>query len=380
MGAPPTPETRPIALGSKIRIWPPVVLAPMAGVTNYPYRKLCAEFGAGLCVSEMISSRGVLEGGRKTWRLAQFGPEERPRSIQLFGTDPHDMGEAARVVKGELDVDHVDINFGCPVRKVTRKGMGAAALLDLENTRRVVGAVVQAVAPTPVTIKVRVGMDEERITFLEAGRIAEGEGCAYIALHGRTAQQMYSGQARWELIGALKEAIGLPVLGNGDIFAAPDALLMMEQTGCDGVVIGRGCLGNPWLFRDLKRVFTGSGTPALPTIEELVATMRRHHDLLLAQNHEYPRLAILQLRKLVAWYVRGLRDSSQLRNLSQKMETSTDFHEVLERVEEGGYARGTRDPALPTRHLASTGRPEPEVTPGSEESCSEEAGSAESCG
>ena len=339
----------PIQLGSRIRIWPPVVLAPMAGVTNYPYRKICRDQGAGLCVSEMISSRGVLEGGQKTWRLAWFGPEERPRSIQIFGCKPAEMAESARILRGELDVDHVDINFGCPVKKITKRGMGAAAFLDLDNCRRLVRDVVRAVDPVPVTIKVRVGMDEDRSTFRQAGRIAEGEGCAYIALHARTAEQMYSGQARWELIGELKEALTIPVLGNGDIFAAPDAFRMMEKTGCDGVVIGRGCLGNPWLFRHLRMLFDDDGTPQRPALNELVELIRRHYELLLAHNPECPKLAALELRKFGSWYVRGIRGSSQLRRAFQHLATAEDLEDILERVLEAGLETGVPDPSQPTR-------------------------------
>ena len=330
-------------------IWPPVVLAPMAGVTNYPYRKICREFGAGLCVSEMISSRGILEGGEKTWKLAAFGRDERPRSIQIFGCDPEKMGEAARVLRGELDVDHIDINFGCPVRKVTRKGMGAAAFLDRENARRVVRAVVRAVDPVPVTIKVRLGMDGEQITFRDAGRAAQDEGCASIALHGRTAAQMYSGRARWDLIGELKQLVAIPVLGNGDIFSAPDALRMMEQTGCDGVVIGRGCLGNPWLFRDLVRVFERSGAPERPGVDEIVAVIRQHFRLLLEHDRAYPRLAALQMRKFGTWYVRGLRGSTALRTRFQKIESEEDLEAILDDILEARYETSAIDPARPTR-------------------------------
>ena len=191
----PVPDCAPLKLGSQIRIWPPVVLAPMAGVTNYPYRKICNDYGAGLCVSEMVSSRGILEGSAKTKHLAQFHTDERPRSMQIFGADPEAMGSATAKVCDEYDVDHIDINFGCPVPKVTRKGMGAAALLNLENFRQVVGAVVKNADPVPVTIKVRLGMNDDRHTYVEAGRVAEGEGCQWIALHARTAAQMYSGQA-----------------------------------------------------------------------------------------------------------------------------------------------------------------------------------------
>ena len=346
---PTTFEKRAIPLGPRLRIWPPVVLAPMAGVTNYPYRKICRDYGAGLCVSEMVSSRGILAGHDRTWRLAQFGDEERPRSIQIFGCDATAMGESARILRGELDVDHIDINFGCPVPKLTRKGMGAAAVLDLANFKDVVRSVVRAADPVPVTIKVRLGMDESRLTFRDAGAVAEGEGCAYIALHGRTARQLYSGKARWEYIRELKERVKIPVLGNGDIFEAPDAFRMLEETGCDGVVIGRGCLGNPWLFQGLKRLFEGSGVPERPRIEELVAVMREHFRLLLAHYRQSVRSAGLMMRKFGTWYARGLKEATALRRAFQAIETEADLERILERVLETGFEAGFRDPTAATR-------------------------------
>jgi len=336
-------------------VWPPVVLAPMAGVTNYPYRKICRDHGAGLCVSEMVSSRGILCGHDRTWKLAQFGADERPRSIQIFGCDAEAMAESARILKGELDVDHIDINFGCPVPKVTRKGMGAAAAEDPENFRRVVHEVVRAADPVPVTIKVRLGMDSSRLTFRETGKVAEGEGCAWIALHGRTARQMYSGKARWDLIGELKASVGLPVLGNGDIFEAPDALRMMEETGCDGVVIGRGCLGNPWLFRNLKLLFDGTGRPERPSIESLVAVIREHFDLLAAHYGDSIRSAGLMMRKFGTWYARGLAEATALRRAFQTIETREDLDAILERVLASGYEAGFRDPERATREAAVGG-------------------------
>ena len=339
----------PLTLGAKISVWPPVVLAPMAGVTNFPYRSICNDFGAGLCVSEMVSARGILEGSRKTWRLAHFGKDERPRSLQIFGCDPDAMREATRAVCDELQLDHLDINFGCPVPKVTRKGMGAAAVLSLDNFRRVVRAVVKAAEPVPVTIKVRLGMTDERHTYLDAGRVAEGEGCSWIALHARTARQMYSGRARWEHIRELKRVVNLPVLGNGDIFEAPDALLMMEATGCDGVVIGRGCLGNPWLFSNLKRLFEASGEPQRPSVEELVTVIRKHYELLCTHFEERPGAAARQMRKFGTWYVKGLKGAATIRADFQKIRSRADLEVIVERICEAAYSHGMRDPSRPSR-------------------------------
>lgn len=344
----------PIPLGPRLRIWPPVVLAPMAGVTNFPYRKICKDYGAGLCVSEMVSARGILAGHDRTWQLAQFGADEQPRSIQIFGCDAAVMGDAARRLRDELAIDHIDINFGCPVPKLTRKGMGAAAVVDGDNFRNVVRAVVRAADPVPVTIKVRIGMNDDVVTFRHAGRVAEDEGCSYIALHGRTARQMYSGKARWEYIRELKELVRIPVLGNGDIFEAPDAFRMLKETGCDGVVIGRGCLGNPWLFRGLLRLFEGSGEPERPTIVELIAVVREHFRLLVSHFQETPRVAALMMRKFGTWYVRGLQGATTLRPRFQAIETEVDLETILEDVERLGYEQGFRDPREGTREELET--------------------------
>ncbi|MEM7231194.1 MAG: tRNA dihydrouridine synthase DusB [Planctomycetota bacterium] len=318
-----------------MRIWPPVVLAPMAGVTNYPYRKICAELGAGLCVSEMVSSRGILEGHRKTWRLAHFGSEERPRSIQIFGCEPKTMGEAAARLKEELDVDHIDINFGCPVRKLTKKGMGAATPADPENCRQVVRAVVQAADPIPVTIKVRLGLDDDTMTFHDAGQIAEEEGCSWITVHGRTAAQMYSGKANWDSIRELKETLSIPVLGNGDIFEAEDAIRRIEETGVDGVVIGRGCLGNPWLFRDLLAVFRGEPIQPKPSHEEVVKIVREHFYLLRDHFCVSDWNAILMMRKFGTWYATGFYGAAEFRRRFQAIKTAEDLETLLDQWASG---------------------------------------------
>jgi len=233
-----------------IEVSPPVVLAPMAGVTNYPFRALCRRFGAGLYISEMITARPLVEGREKTLKLADFGPDESPRSLQIYGVDPRYVGEAVRRLVGEGRVDHLDLNFGCPVRKVTRKGGGAAIPAKPRLLESIVHAAVGAAEEIPVTIKFRMGIDNEHLNFLESGRIAEDQGCAGVTLHARTAAQLYDGHARWPAIGELKQAVtSIPVFGNGDIWVADDAIRMVRETGCDGVAVGRGCLGRPWLFR-----------------------------------------------------------------------------------------------------------------------------------
>ena len=283
----------------------PVVLAPMAGVTNAAFRRLCREQGAGLYVCEMITSRGLVEGDEATRRMLVFDPMEDVRSVQLYGTDPHYVGEATRILCDEYGVAHVDLNFGCPVPKVTRKGGGGALPWKRDLLGQILEAAVRAAAPydVPVTMKTRKGIDEDHLTYLDAGRTAEEAGCAAIALHGRTVAQAYSGVADWEAIGELVAAVDIPVLGNGDIWEAADALRLVEQTGAAGVVVGRGCLGRPWLFGDLAAAFAGERVTALPTLGEVAVMMRRHAELLSELMGE--DRGCREFRKHVAWYLKG---------------------------------------------------------------------------
>jgi nifR3 family TIM-barrel protein len=318
-------EFAPLRLGP-LSVWPPVVLAPMAGITNYPFRSLCREFGAGLFVSEMITARGFLHGNRMTRLLASSQPGESPRSVQVYGADPVDVGEMVRALAAE-GVDHIDMNFGCPVPKVTRQGGGSAVALKPRLLARIVRAAVGAAGCVPVTIKVRKGIDEEWITFLDAGRVAEEEGVAAIGLHARTAAELYSGRADWNAIGALKSAVGIPVLGNGDIWECWDALRMMRETGCDGVIVGRGCLGRPWLFRELSMVFDGREPACPPALGEVVEVALRHARALSAFFGEEP--AIRQMRKWMGWYTKGFRGSSNVRASVAGMESYAEMEAIL---------------------------------------------------
>jgi len=275
----------------------------MAGVTNAAFRRLCREQGAGLYVCEMITSRGIVERDPKTLAMLQFDPGESVRSVQVYGVEPHHVGEAVRILVGEHGVGHVDLNFGCPVPKVTRKGGGAALPYKRRLLAQILRAAVTAAGTVPVTMKTRIGIDAEHVTYLDAGRIAADAGCAAVALHARTADQHYSGDADWDAIAALVEAVGIPVLGNGDIWEADDALAMVARTGCSGVVVGRGCLGRPWLFRDLAAAFAGRPAPPLPTLGE-VAVMVRRHAVLLADLMGEDR-GLRDLRKHMAWYLKG---------------------------------------------------------------------------
>ena len=301
-----------LQLGS-LRVATPVVLAPMAGVTNAAFRRLCAEQGAGLYVCEMITSRGLVEGDEHTKRMLVFDDLEQVRSVQLYGTDPHYIGRAVEILCDEYGVAHVDLNFGCPVPKVTRKGGGGALPYKRGLLEDILTSAVKAATPydVPVTMKTRKGIDEDHITYLDAGRIAEQTGTAAIALHGRTVQQAYSGEADWESIAALVDHVSIPVLGNGDIWEAGDALRMVEQTGAAGVVVGRGCLGRPWLFRDLAAAFAGEESLALPTLGEVRTIMLRHAELL--AEHMGEERGCKEFRKHVSWYLKGFRAGGDLR-------------------------------------------------------------------
>ncbi len=301
-----------LTLGS-LRVDTPVVLAPMAGITNAAYRRLCAEQGAGLYVCEMITSRGLVEGDQHTRDMLIFDERETIRSVQLYGSDPVYVGKAAEILCAEYGVAHIDLNFGCPVPKVTRKGGGGALPWKRGLLAEILEQAVAAAAPydVPVTMKTRKGIDEDHLTYLDAGRIAQESGCAAIALHGRTVAQAYSGAADWDAIAALVEHVEIPVLGNGDIWEAADAVRMVEQTGAAGVVVGRGCLGRPWIFRDLAAAFAGEQVATLPTLGEVTAMMRRHAELLC--RHLGEERGCKEFRKHVTWYLKGFAAGGEMR-------------------------------------------------------------------
>lgn len=327
---------------SALRIGPftlpsPVVLAPMAGVTNVAFRTLCRELEveragtvSGLYVCEMVTARALAERHPVTMHMTTFAPQESPRSLQLYTVDPKWTYEAARMVVTENLADHIDMNFGCPVPKVTRRGGGAALPYKRRLFGQIVAAAVAATEGTdvPVTVKFRIGIDERHHTHLDAGRIAEQEGAAAVALHARTAAQRYSGTADWRQIAELKEHVQtIPVLGNGDIFDAQDALNMMADTGCDGVVIGRGCLGRPWLFAELSAAFNGLPIPTPPTLGEVADIIRRHGELLAAHFGEDKGMR--DIRKHVAWYLHGFPVGSDLRRALALVKTRAELDQLL---------------------------------------------------
>ena len=345
----------------EISVWPPVVLAPMAGVTNYPFRSICREFGAGLYVSEMINARPLVDGRDKTLKLADFGLDESPRSLQLYGTDPYYIAEAVKRLVNEGRVDHLDMNFGCPVPKVTRKGGGAAIPLKPNLLRNIVRAAVHNAERVPVTIKFRMGINLDHLTFLTAGKVAEDEGCAAVGLHARTAAQLYHGHAAWDSIAELKRAVKIPVLGNGDIWEAEDALRMMRETHCDGVIVGRGCLGRPWLFRDLADVFNGREPQDPPDFGRVLDIMFRHARKISDWFGE--RLAMRSFRRHASWYTKGFRLSSEIRAALMRIETVSQLENLFREVDRSqafppsamrvvrGKTTGTQKVALPPGFL-----------------------------
>jgi len=319
----------------------PVILAPMAGITDVAYRTLCREQAAaaapdghpGLFVCEMITSRGLVEGDATTKSMLCFDEGESVRSVQLYGTDPAHLGKAAEILCGEYGVNHVDLNFGCPVPKVTRRGGGAALPWKRSLLGATLRSVVAAAAPygVPVTVKTRKGIDEDHLTFLEAGRIAADCGVAAIALHGRTAIQGYSGQADWDSIAELVAGTSIPVLGNGDIWEASDARRMVARTGVAGVVVGRGCLGRPWLFRDLAGEFAGNPSVELPRLGEVAAMMRRHAELLARYQGE--ERGCKEFRKHVSWYLKGFRAGGELRHALALIGTLAELDSLLGKLD-----------------------------------------------
>ncbi|MEU8763975.1 tRNA dihydrouridine synthase DusB [Streptomyces sp. NPDC048659] len=330
--SPESPEFPPLAIGPHI-VQPPVVLAPMAGITNAPFRTLCREFsgGKGLFVSEMITTRALVERNEKTMQLIRFDETEKPRSIQLYGVDPVTVGKAVRMIVDEDLADHIDLNFGCPVPKVTRKGGGSALPYKRPLLRAILHEAVTNAGDLPVTMKMRKGIDDDHITFLDAGRIAVEEGVTAIALHGRTAAQHYGGTADWDAIARLKEHVPeIPVLGNGDIWCADDALRMMRETGVDGVVVGRGCLGRPWLFGDLVAGFEGTGAYAQPGLRVVADTMVKHARLLGEWLGDESR-GVVDFRKHVAWYLKGFSVGSEMR---KKLAITSSLDELSAQLSE----------------------------------------------
>ncbi|WP_336697047.1 tRNA dihydrouridine synthase DusB [Curtobacterium sp. USHLN213] len=359
-----TRPAKPLRIGP-IEVDVPVVLAPMAGITNMAYRRLCREYGAGLYVCEMITSRALVERTPVSMQLIQHHESETPRSIQLYGVEPNTVAEAATILVGEDRADHIDLNFGCPVPKVTRKGGGAALPWKLDLFKELVTKTVRAAGDVPVTVKMRKGIDGDHLTYLDAARIARDAGVAAVSLHARTANEHYSGHADWSAIATLKETItDIPVLGNGDIWSAADALRMVDETGADGVVVGRGCLGRPWLFGDLAAAFRGEGLRYMPSLGEVAVAFKRHAELLVeffgSEEH-----GCRDVRKHVAWYFKGYPIGGDVRSGLAMASSLQEIDDLLGQLDHdapypGADAEGPRGraghpkrTALPDRWLES---------------------------
>lgn len=364
----PSPHRRPLRLGGFVPA-APVVLAPMAGVTNAAYRAVCREFAPDLVyVNEMVMAAAVLNRNQKTERMTRFEPGEEPRSLQLYGSDPELVARSVAMLCDEGRVDHIDLNFGCPAAKVTRRGGGAAVPARPRLLRAIVRAAVRAAAPAgvPVTAKFRMGLFDDLMTYRESGSICAEEGVAWIALHARTAEQHYAGSARWDAIADLKNSVGdIPVLGNGDIWEAQDAVDMMRATGCDGVVIGRGCLGRPWLFARLVAVLNGRRVGDQFRFGDVADVMARHARLLVGHYEGFggEAAAMRDFRKHASWYLTGYPVGAEARRRFAMVSSLDELDDLIGAVDPGlelvpggeriarGHTNGPIRVALPDGYL-----------------------------
>lgn len=326
---------KPVDLG-KIHIATPVVLSPMAGITNWPFRVICREYGPdGLYVAEMITARALVARNPKALRLCRFAPNEKVRSLQLYGVDPSIVELAARIVVDENMADHVDLNFGCPVPKVTRRGGGSALPWKTDLLQEILHRVVSVCDPAgiPVTAKFRVGIDENHETFMQAGHIAQEEGCVAVTLHARTTAEYYGGHSDWSRIAELVDALDIPVFGNGDIWGADDALAMFKETGCAGVAIGRGCQGRPWIFADIRSACNGSDDRVNPSLGQVCKVILRHLELLVEFYDGDERMAVHDLRKHIAWYLKGFPVGGGTRKNFMECESIEDVQRNIDALD-----------------------------------------------
>lgn len=315
---------KPLTIGS-VTLPNNLILAPMAGVTDLPFRLLCKEQGAGLLCMEMVSAKAILYKNRNTEELLTIDPRENPVSLQLFGSDPDIVSGIAHQIE-ERPFDILDINMGCPVPKIVNNGEGSALMKNPRLAGEIIAKTVKAVKK-PVTVKIRKGFDEDHINAVEMAKIAENAGAAAVAVHGRTREQFYSGRADWDIIRQVKEAVSIPVIGNGDLLTAEDVIAMEEQTGCDGFMIARGAQGNPWIFRQILHYFETGEHLAKPTFEEVVQMILRHAKMMIDFKGDY--IAIREIRKHAAWYTAGYPNSSRLRVAINGVDNYEELEELL---------------------------------------------------
>lgn len=315
---------KPLQIGN-LCIDRPVILAPMAGVTDLPFRVLCREQGCGMVCTEMVSAKAITYKNKNTFLLMETVPQERPVSLQLFGSDSDIMAEAARMI-ADRDFDVLDVNMGCPVPKVVNNGEGSALMKQPELAGRIVRGLVEAI-DKPVTVKIRKGFDDDHINAVEMAKIAEANGAAAVAVHGRTREQYYSGKADWEIIAKVKDTVSIPVIGNGDIFTPEDAKNMMEQTNCDGVMIGRGAQGNPWIFHQIKTYLETGMVPEKPPFSEVCRMILRHAKMQIEWKGE--KRGMREMRSHAAWYTAGYPHSASLRRAMNTVETYEQLEELF---------------------------------------------------
>ncbi len=308
-----------------IELEAPLALAPMAGVTDLPFRLICRRHGCGMTVSEMVSAKGLLYKNVKTTEMLRIDKGERPTAIQLFGSVPQELAEAARMVEA-AGADMIDFNMGCPVAKIVNNGEGSALMKNPQLAHAILAAMVQAVN-VPVTVKFRAGWDDEHINAVEIAKAAEAAGVAAVAVHGRTRQQFYEGKADWSVIAAVKQALQVPVFGNGDIFSVDDGLRMLQETGCDGLMIGRGADGNPWIFEGLAAVLAGRPLPQAPALEERLQQAAEHLAMLIDYKGEY--IAVKEMRRHISAYLKGMPHAAEFRGRFHKVDTQEQFMTLL---------------------------------------------------